>query len=163
MDKVDVIVDQWAQELPDLPTDAMATWGRIYQLAAAMGDQMEALYRRYGIGRGEFDVLATLRRSGPPYRLTPTQLAAATMLTTGGMTGRLRRLESAGLLIRDVDPKDKRSFRVGLTGSGRRLIEEATWAGVGLQQQRLAELSVVDREQVDAGLRLLMKMMALTN
>ena len=100
MDRVDAIIGQWAVELPDLDTAAMATWGRIYRLAAAMGAAMEELYQQHGISRGDFDVLATLRRSGPPYRLTPTRLAAASMLTTGGMTGRLRRLEAAGLIDR---------------------------------------------------------------
>lgn len=153
MDRVDAIVEQWARELPDLPTEAMATWGRIYRLAQAMGDAMEIRYRQFGIGRGEFDVLATLRRSGPPYRLTPTKLAEATMLTTGGMTGRLRRLESQGLITRYEDVADRRSFQVGLSDAGRELIEEAARAGVQLQESFLAGLAPSAREQLDAGLR----------
>jgi DNA-binding MarR family transcriptional regulator len=156
MDRVDAIVGQWAVELPDLDTAAMATWGRIYRLAAAMGAAMEELYQQHGISRGDFDVLATLRRSGPPYRLTPTRLAAASMLTTGGMTGRLRRLEAAGLIDRRGDSRDRRSSSVGLTPAARRLIEQATRDGVALQERALAGLPADTREGLDGTLRALM-------
>src|SRR5690348_2512258 len=86
-DAVDAITSQWNRERPDLDTLPMAVFGRIYRLSRVMGDRMEKEYQRYGIGRGEFDVLATLRRSGQPYTLSPRQLSATLMLTTGGMTG----------------------------------------------------------------------------
>ena len=83
-----------------------------------MGDRMEKAYARFGISRGEFDVLATLRRSGEPYTLSPRRLSETLMLTTGGMTGRLDKLERAGLLRRSPDPHDRRGLQVTLTEQG---------------------------------------------
>ncbi len=94
-DAVDLITAQWNRERPDLDTEPMAVFGRIYRLARAMGDRIEQVYGQFGIGRGEFDVLATLRRSGEPFSLSPTALADSLMLTTGGMTGRLDKLQKA--------------------------------------------------------------------
>ncbi len=69
------IAAQWHRERPDLDTEPMAVFGRIYRLSRAMGDRIEQVYARFGIGRGEFDVLAALRRSGEPFSLSPTSLA----------------------------------------------------------------------------------------
>ncbi|MFC7758499.1 MarR family winged helix-turn-helix transcriptional regulator [Catellatospora bangladeshensis] len=100
-DGVDAIIEQWREQRPDLDDLLpMEVFGRVYRVAAAIGDRMEAAYQRLGIGRGEFDVLATLRRSGEPYNLSPKQLSDTLMLTTGGMTGRLDKLERAGLIAR---------------------------------------------------------------
>ncbi|MFI8945250.1 MarR family winged helix-turn-helix transcriptional regulator [Streptomyces sp. NPDC053750] len=139
-DPVDAIIDQWAAVRPDLDTAAMEVFGRIYRLGRAMGDRMEKAYERFGISRGEFDVLATLRRSGEPYTLSPRQLSATLMLTTGGMTGRLDKLERAGLLRRSPDPHDRRGLRVTLTDRGLELIDEAVGAGLAVQTEALSAL-----------------------
>lgn len=143
-DPVDAIIEQWATVRPDLHTTAMEVFGRIYRLTRAVGDRMEKAYARFGISRGEFDVLATLRRSGEPYTLSPRQLSATLMLTTGGMTGRLDKLERAGLLRRSPDPHDRRGLQVTLTEQGLRLIDEAVGAGLAVQTQAL---SALDEEQ----------------
>ncbi|MEU6092897.1 MarR family transcriptional regulator [Streptomyces sp. NPDC047085] len=143
-DPVDAIIDQWARVRPDLDTRAMEVFGRIHRLSRAIGDRMEKAYEPYGISRGEFDVLATLRRSGEPYTLSPRELSATLMLTTGGMTGRLDKLERAGLLRRSPDPHDRRGLRVTLTDAGLRLIDEAVGAGLAQQQDAL---SALDDEQ----------------
>lgn len=70
-DAVDAITEQWAAVRPDLDTAPMAVYGRIYRIARAMGDLIEKEYARFGVSRGEFDVLATLRRAGEPYTLSP--------------------------------------------------------------------------------------------
>lgn len=114
-DPVDAIIEQWATVRPDLDTAAMEVFGRVFRLARTMGDRMEKAYAPHGISRGEFDVLATLRRSDAPYTLSPRQLSATLMLTTGGMTGRLDKLERAGLLRRSPDPHDRRGLQVTLT------------------------------------------------
>ncbi|PBC63621.1 MarR family transcriptional regulator [Streptomyces sp. Tue6028] len=139
-DAVDAIIEQWAAVRPDLDTTAMEVFGRIFRLSRAMGDQMEKAYTRFGISRGEFDVLATLRRSDAPYTLSPRQLSATLMLTTGGMTGRLDKLERAGLLRRSPDPHDRRGLQVTLTDDGLRLIDEAVGAGLAVQTDALAGL-----------------------
>ncbi|MFE0417481.1 MarR family winged helix-turn-helix transcriptional regulator [Streptomyces tendae] len=143
-DPVDVIIDQWAAVRPDLDTAGMEVFGRVFRLARAMGDRMEQAYARFGISRGEFDALATLRRSGEPYTLSPRQLSATLMLTTGGMTGRLDKLERAGLLRRSPDPHDRRGLQVTLTERGLELIDEAVGAGLDAQTEALASL---DAEQ----------------
>ncbi|MEU6066212.1 MULTISPECIES: MarR family winged helix-turn-helix transcriptional regulator [Streptomyces] len=140
-DPVDTIIDQWAAVRPDLDTAAMEVFGRIFRLSRAMGDRMEKAYSRFGISRGEFDVLATLRRSGEPYTLSPRQLSATLMLTTGGMTGRLDKLERAGLLRRSPDPHDRRGLQVTLTDEGLRLIDEAVGAGLAEQSDALSALN----------------------
>ncbi|MET7284528.1 MarR family transcriptional regulator [Streptomyces sp. NPDC005573] len=139
-DPVDTIVGQWAEVRPDLDTRAMEVFGRVYRLSRAMGDRMEKAYARFGVSRGEFDVLATLRRSGEPYTLSPRELSATLMLTTGGMTGRLDKLERAGLLRRSPDPHDRRGLRVTLTDEGLTLIDAAVGAGLAEQQDALAAL-----------------------
>ncbi|MFH8896160.1 MarR family winged helix-turn-helix transcriptional regulator [Streptomyces coeruleorubidus] len=139
-DPVDAIIDQWATVRPDLDTAAMEVFGRIYRLSRAMGERTEKAYARFGIGRGEFDVLATLRRTGEPYTLSPRQLSATLMLTTGGMTGRLDKLERAGLLHRSPDPHDRRGLKVTLTDKGLELIDEAVGAGLAVQTEALSGL-----------------------
>ncbi|WP_030858062.1 MarR family winged helix-turn-helix transcriptional regulator [Streptomyces sp. NRRL S-37] len=139
-DPVDAITEQWARVRPDLDTAGMEVFGRVFRLARAMGDRMEKEYARYGISRGEFDVLATLRRSGEPYTLSPRRLSATLMLTTGGMTGRLDKLERAGLLRRSPDPHDRRGLRVTLTEAGLRLIDAAVGAGLAVQTEALSAL-----------------------
>ncbi|WP_055695596.1 MarR family winged helix-turn-helix transcriptional regulator [Streptomyces prasinopilosus] len=145
-DPVDAITEQWARERPDLDTAAMEVFGRVSRLARTMGDRIEKAYAKYGISRGEFDVLATLRRSGAPYTLPPRRLSATLMLTTGGMTGRLDKLEQAGLLRRSPDPHDRRGLQVTLTEQGLRLADEAVGAGLALQTQAL---SALDEERVE--------------
>ncbi|MFJ3820215.1 MarR family winged helix-turn-helix transcriptional regulator [Streptomyces nodosus] len=139
-DPVDAIIGQWAVERPELDTAAMEIFGRISRITRTMGDRMEKAYARFGISRGEFDVLATLRRSGEPYALSPRRLSATLMITTGGMTGRLDRLERAGLLRRSPDPHDRRGLRVTLTDKGFRLVDEALGAGLSLQTEALGAL-----------------------
>ncbi|MEU2982287.1 MarR family transcriptional regulator [Streptomyces hirsutus] len=147
-DPVDTIVEQWARERPDLDTVAMEVFGRITRLSRAMGDRLEMAYAKYGISRGEFDVLATLRRSGEPYALSPRQLSATLMLTTGGMTGRLDKLERAGLLRRSPDPHDRRGLQVTLTERGLHLADEAVGAGLALQTEALSALDGDRAEQL---------------
>ncbi|AOR34311.1 MarR family transcriptional regulator [Streptomyces fodineus] len=156
-DSVDAIVDQWAAVRPDLDSRAMEVFGRIYRLSRTMGDRMEKAYQPYGISRGEFDVLATLRRSGEPYALSPRQLSATLMLTTGGMTGRLDKLEKAGLLRRSPDPHDRRGLQVTLTEKGLDVIDRAVGEGLAVQT---AALSFLDDEQAGQLAGLLRELLA---
>ncbi|WP_369186701.1 MarR family winged helix-turn-helix transcriptional regulator [Streptomyces sp. R08] len=158
-DPVDAIVEQWAAVRPDLDTAAMEVFGRIFRLARAMGDRVEKAYVPHGISRGEFDVLATLRRADEPYTLSPRELSATLMLTTGGMTGRLDKLERAGLLRRSPDPHDRRGLQVTLTEKGLALIDAAVGSGLATQT---AALSGLDGEEADQLAGLLRKLLAST-
>ncbi|MFE2170272.1 MarR family winged helix-turn-helix transcriptional regulator [Streptomyces sp. NPDC059447] len=155
-DAVDAIAAQWHVVRPDLNTEPMEVFGRIYRIARAMGDEMERAYARFGISRGEFDVVATLRRSGEPYTLSPRQLSATLMLTTGGMTGRLDKLEKAGLLSRKPDPHDRRGLQVTITDRGLALIDEAVTAGLEVQRAALTGLGDEEAEVLGGLLRKLL-------
>ncbi|WP_023588685.1 MarR family winged helix-turn-helix transcriptional regulator [Streptomyces thermolilacinus] len=156
-DPVDAITAQWAVVRPDLNTVPMAVFGRIYRLTHLMSERMERAYAPFGISRGEFDVLATLRRSGEPYTLSPRQLSATLMLTTGGMTGRLDKLERAGLLSRNPDPHDRRALRVTLSDRGLEVVDQAVGAGLAVQREALwAALDAGEAEQLAGLLRRLL-------
>src|SRR4028119_1866228 len=103
-DGVDEIIGQWARERPDLETTAMAVFGRLNRTARLAGEAQERCYSRFGITRADFDVLATLRRAGGADGLSPGRLTGALMLSTGGMTSRLDRLEQAGPLAGPPEP-----------------------------------------------------------
>jgi DNA-binding MarR family transcriptional regulator len=153
VDDVDRIVAQWARERPELETEAMAVFGRIYRVAKVVGDRQEKVYGELGLNRGEFDVLATLRRSGEPFQLSPKQLSATLMLTTGGMTGRLDRLEKAGRVVRSPDPDDRRGLVITLTGTGRELVDRAVTAGLDAQREVLERLPEAGRHRLAALLK----------
>ena len=144
-DAMDRILDQWRRERPDLDLSPMGVFGRIAQVAAMLGPAAEARFARHGLRQGEFDVLAALRRSGPPYTLTPSELAGQLMMSRAGMTSRADRLEAAGLVTRRLDPRDRRSFRITLTDRGLRTVD----AALGPHAAWLAELSA----HLDAGQR----------
>jgi DNA-binding MarR family transcriptional regulator len=147
-DGVDRITEQWARERPDLDTTAMAVFGRIFRLARRAGDEVEQAYAAFGIGRAEFDVLATLRRAGVPYELSPGALAASMMLSTGGTTARLDRLEKAGLAERRPSPTDRRGVLVRLTPRGREVVDRAVGAGLERQRDLLAHLPPADQQRL---------------
>ncbi|WP_433533258.1 MarR family winged helix-turn-helix transcriptional regulator [Micromonospora sp. CA-263727] len=125
LDHVARIQQAWARERPDLDVSPQGVIGRLHRLAGHLTEQLRVVYRRYGLGEGEFDVLATLRRAGEPFERAPGELAAFTMVTTGAMTKRLDRLERDGLVTRRPSTSDGRARVVALTGAGRDLIDQA--------------------------------------
>lgn len=150
MDRAQLAVSQWARERPDLDLLPMAVLGRLGIAARTVAkNHLEPLFARHGLGRGEFDVLATLRRSGAPFALTPTRLYEATMVTSGTMTSRLDRLERNGWIRRGPDPGDRRGILVVLTEDGQRLIDEAVTAHVENERQVLSHLTRAEQEQLN--------------
>jgi DNA-binding MarR family transcriptional regulator len=153
---VDELIGQWRAERPDLGDgayEAMATIGRLGRIAAILGPLVERVFAEHGLGRGEFDVLAALRRSGTPFTLTPSVLSRTLMLSPGAMTNRLDRLEDAGHVHRALDPDNRRSMHVSLTASGRSLVDTVVDAHVTNEQALLAGLSATERRRLDAALR----------
>jgi len=150
-DHVDRLRRQWAKELPDLDTEPMAILGRALRLTNIVRPSIEATFAGFGLDRGEFDVIATLRRSGPPYRLTPTEMYSLLMISSGGLTHRLVRLEKAGLIRREPSPDDGRSMLVALTDAGVALAEKAFRKDMASELTFLERLSPDDREAL-AGL-----------
>ena len=125
MDHIDRILEQWRQVRPDLQVAPMGTIGRIKQLNHQLLRGMEKTWSAHGLHHASFDVLATLRRAGAPYALSPGDLMASTMVTSGTMTNRIDQLEKAGLVERVRNPDDGRGFLVSLTPRGYELIDEA--------------------------------------
>lgn len=147
MDRAARAVAQWRRERPELAVEPMLALGRLSEAASLIGQgRLAPLFARFGLQRGEFDVLATLRRAGSPYALTPTALYEATMVSSGAMTNRLDRLEAAGLIRRAPNPEDRRGVIVQLTDQGRRLIDAAVTAHVENQRQILAGLSPAEQQ-----------------
>jgi len=141
MDGIDLVVDQWAQEKPDLDCSGMALIGRIMRLTVHCGNKILQCHKSYGLKPGEFDVLATLLRSGNNYCLTPSQLISAMMLTSGAMTNRLDKLEMKRLITRVHSKQDRRSVSIGLTEQGQSLINEVIEAHAKIQNELVASLS----------------------
>jgi DNA-binding MarR family transcriptional regulator len=154
-DDVDAFIAQRARVSPGVNTEGMAVFGRIVRIAAQMAPHMETLFARHGLERGEFDVLATLQRSGPPYRLTPTQLYTTLMVSSGGLTHRLKRLAGAGLVQRIPSQDDGRSLAVQLTPRGLACVSAAFEEDMRLEEGWLAVLSPNQREQLIDLLRIL--------
>lgn len=152
-DHVERLRAQWARELPDLDTSPMAVLGRAYRLSNLVRPGIEALFAGFGLDRGEFDVLSTLRRSGPPYRLTPTELYRSLMISSGGLTHRLIRLEKAGLVRREKAPEDGRSLLVALTEEGLRRVEAAFRADMESEMRFLEAMAPERRELLAALLK----------
>jgi DNA-binding MarR family transcriptional regulator len=152
-DGVDAIIEQWRQERPELDHSPIGIVGRVSRLARAIEMRLEPVYRAHGLEPGWHDVLATLRRSGPDYRLRPTDLTNATMLTSSGMTKRLDRLEAAGLIAREPDPADRRGTLITLTPAGRELIDTLTEAHLANERRILGGLSEDEQRELAKLLR----------
>ena len=156
MDEVDEVMAAWHRERPDLATSPMAVWSRIHRLAALLDAARKRCFAEHGLDNWEFDVLAALRRAGEPYQLSPGQLLHQTHVTSGTMTNRVDRLCDRGLVTRHAAPSDGRSVVVGLTGAGRRAVDNALEALVELEESLLAGWSAGDRESLAAMLRRLL-------
>jgi DNA-binding MarR family transcriptional regulator len=147
MDRAARAIEQWRRERPDLDVSPMGVIGRLNEASSLIArDRLAPVFARFGLQSGEFDVLATLRRSGAPYALTPTELYEATMVTSGAMTARLDRLEKAGLVQRAPHPSDRRGVVVQLTTNGLALVDAALGAHVANEHEILAGLTGEERE-----------------
>ena len=156
MDEVDEVMAAWHRERPDLATSPMAVWSRIHRLAALLDAARKRCFAEHGLDNWEFDVLAALRRAGEPYQLSPGQLLHQTHVTSGTMTNRVDRLCDRGLVTRHAAPSDGRSVVVGITGAGRRAVDNALEALVELEESLLAGWSAGERESLAAMLRRLL-------
>jgi DNA-binding MarR family transcriptional regulator len=118
-------IELWTRERPDLDSSGKAVVGRLIRLEEVVLRSINAVLQPFGLKYQEYAVLATLRVSGPPYRLTPSRLQATLLFTSGGLSNLLKRLEREGLVRRSTDPKDGRGVLVKLTAKGQRLADQA--------------------------------------
>jgi DNA-binding MarR family transcriptional regulator len=157
VDHVGRIQAQWERERPDLDVTPQGVYGRLHRLADRLRDELEVEFRRFGLGEGEFDVLAALRRAGEPYELAPGELARHTMVTSGAATKRIDRLESAGLVSRRVSDDDHRGRVIALTQAGKRVIDDAFTAHIANEHRLQQPLTAAERQELE---RLLAKWLA---
>ncbi len=155
-DHVDRVRAAWAREAPDLDTAPVAIVGRIGRLGVYVNARLERTFRRYGLSRASWDVLATLRRTGPPYRLSQRALMGELMRASGTVSFRIDRLEQAGWVRRESDPSDGRNVFVVLTEPGKRLVETVAPAHLENEKQLLAALSTDEQAALAALLRTLL-------
>jgi DNA-binding MarR family transcriptional regulator len=147
-DGVDLILEQWRRERPELDASPIGVIGRVSRLARELEQRLEPVYRAHGLEAGWYDVLATLRRAGPPYRLRPSEFTSALMLTSSGTTKRLDRLEQAGLITRGPDPEDRRGTLISLTAAGRELVDSVAEAHLENERGLLGALTEAEQRRL---------------
>ncbi|HEY6687508.1 MAG TPA: MarR family transcriptional regulator [Propionibacteriaceae bacterium] len=155
-DEVDTIVAAWRRERPDLDLAPMEVLSRISRLARHLDRLRANAFSAHDLESWEFDVLAALRRTGPPYRLSPGQLLRETLVTSGTMTNRVDRLVERGLVTRRDHPNDRRGVLVELTDAGRDAVDAALAELIAAERQIMAALDVADHDQLTRSLRLLL-------
>ena len=156
-DAVDVILEQWRRERPELDPSPMGPIGRLARCAALLAPRLESCFAGFDLSAWEFDMLAALRRAGAPYRLSPTELFSTLMVTSGTMTHRLKRLETRGLVTREPNAEDARSLLVQLTGAGLALIERAVEAHLENERRILSALPTTMLADLDTALSALLQ------
>lgn len=144
--------DQWRRERADLDPSSMALFARLTRAHLAASTAIDATLGHHGLKRGEFDLLASLRRASAPYRLSPGELARAMVLSPAATTHRLQRLEERGLVVRRPDPEDGRYGVVELTAAGRELVDAAVTDHVATLDELLTELTPAERGALTAAL-----------
>lgn len=156
MDRVDKIIEQWNRERPDLDVSSMGLVGRFKQITQRLSLEMAKTFTEHGLNPANFDLLATLRRAGPPFALSPNDLIASTMVTSGTMTNRIDQLVKAGLVERIQNPNDRRSIVVSLTKKGFTIIEPTLKAHVATQNRLTSCLSEDESKKLNNLLRKLL-------
>ncbi|WP_433264960.1 MarR family winged helix-turn-helix transcriptional regulator [Actinosynnema sp. CS-041913] len=156
-DHVDLVLDQWHAQRPDLDVSPMAVLGRLSRLARLVDGELGRTFARHGLDRASFDVLATLRRSAPPHRLTPTELMRSSMVTSGAITQRLDRLEARGLVSREPSSVDGRGVVVALTVDGHTLVDETLPDHLATEHRLLAALGPAERDALAGTLRVVLE------
>ncbi len=155
-DAIDDMLEQWSREWPELDRSAAAIVNRIDRISDAFDRRFKATLGFQGLGYSAFKLLTTLRRSGPPYRLTPTALSQTLLVASGTLTNQIDQLEKAGLAARSPDPTDRRGVLVGLTDEGRRRIDAALIAHARDERAALAALPEGDQAVLRRILRTLL-------
>ena len=149
-DHVAGIVAQWGHERPDLDASPISIIGRMARLTQLFDPHLRPPFAEAGLGNGDFDVLAALRRGGTPFALTPGQLSTSLLVTTGAVSKRIDRLEARRLVQRTVSAADARGRLVTLTPAGVDLTDELIAVHLVNEARLLAGLSSDERDQLAA-------------
>lgn len=155
-DSVDAILGQWHREQPDLPVAPVGIVARLARVRAYLDTALADVFAGYDLTPADFQALVTLRRTGAPYRLGQAGLMKALGLTSGTVSLRLARLEQRGVVARDPDPDDKRSFTVRLTAQGLDLFDRIAPAHLLSEDQLLSALTPDEHDALAGLLRKLL-------
>ena len=150
---VDAAISLWTEEVPALDTSGKQITGRILRLADRIHERMNAVLQEHGLKYGTYAILATLRASGAPFELTPKALQATLVVTSGGLSNQIARLERQGLVSRDGDPVDGRGVRVRLTEAGRALADRTMPLQAAAERDFVRMLAPGQRQDLENLLR----------
>ena len=151
-DAVDRITAQWRTARPDLDVSPIEVIGRVSRLSRLIDRRLADNFARHGLENWMYDVLATLRRSGPPYELMAGELVGQTMVTTGAITNRIDRLEQRGFVERD-SAQDRRKVIVRLTAQGLQIVDQVVVDHLAAEREIVAMLSERQRRELARMLR----------
>ncbi len=155
-DRVDITLKKWAEERSDLDTSAKAIVGRIIRLQGVILEVVSRIFKKYKINPGEYAVLCNLRVSGHPYQLAPKEIIQSVLLTSGGMSNLLERMEGKKLIKRIDDPNDRRGVLVQLTKEGKQIIDAAMTQHVQVEKQLISSLDKSECAKLEELLRKLL-------
>ncbi len=155
-DLFDIVSDEWARERPDLDTAGLEVVGRILLVAKHLRQSAGRKLAKCGLNLRAYEVLSTLRRQGAPYRLSPSELSEAAMLSSGAMTNRLDRLEASNWVRRTRDPNDRRGVLIELTAQGLELADQAITVRFREAAEAVAALGEAERQTIAHLLRKLL-------
>ena len=155
-DAVDAIVAEWRRERPDLDPAAKHLTGRLIRLASVFQAAYANAFTPLGLNDGDYGVLAALRRAGAPHQLTPSELARHQMMTSGGMTAAIDRLERKGMVTRRPNPNDRRGSLVGLTDDGLQVVDRAMELQAEVESRLVHALGASERRTLEQLLRKLL-------
>jgi DNA-binding MarR family transcriptional regulator len=156
-DQVDRLVAAWRRERPDLDVDPLEVLSRVSRLARHLQLARKEAFGRLFLPQAHFDVLAALRRSGPPYEMTPGELMAETLVSSGTMTHRVDQVEASGLVARKPDLADGRVVRVRLTPKGVRAVDSALANLLERERKLLVSLTPTEQARLAGLLRSLLE------
>ncbi|TMC10768.1 MAG: MarR family transcriptional regulator [Chloroflexi bacterium] len=156
-DQVDRLVAAWRRERPDLDVAPLEVLSRVSRLARHLELARREALEQLALPQWQFDVLTALRRAGPPYEMTPGELLAETLVTSGTMTHRVDQMASAGLVERLPDPSDGRVVRVRLTPRGREAVDGALGNLLERERELLGRLTPAEQRELAGLLRTLLE------
>jgi DNA-binding MarR family transcriptional regulator len=152
-DHIDRLVRRWKQEKPEYNLAPVEIIGRAARIMEHVDRALESKFEEWDISRASFDVLATLRRAGPPYRLLQRELMRQLMRTSGSISLRIDALERDGLVERELNEEDRRTTEVVLTAAGHKLLEKVIPEHLANESALVAGLTVRERSELVALLR----------
>lgn len=156
LDRVDITLHKWSKERGELDTSAKAIIGRIIRLQGVILEIVSKTFKTFQINPGEYAVLCNLRVNGKPYQMSPKEIIQSVLLTSGGMSNLLERMEQKQLIKRIHNSNDRRGVLVRLTEKGKNIIDAAMTEHVHVESQLIAALTKHEQTILESFLKKLL-------